>query len=195
MANLAKNRAVEINKLHNEVCEGLRTTIGKAIKIGELLKAQKRECNQGAWIPWMKANLKFSDRTANRYMRCYENRRELNPPQMADLTFAEIDRMLAEPKPKRTRKVKVEEDEEDPEIEAEIDAMSVDDAKKLADEIEEEDKLLSEVPEERIVELAAKTWKLIYLHYLDVDKKRVAKAVVKMLFKKYPQLMDEAIES
>ena len=38
------DRLTEIVQLHNEVGEGLRITIQKAIRIGELLIEQKAEC-------------------------------------------------------------------------------------------------------------------------------------------------------
>jgi hypothetical protein len=38
----------------------------KAIRIGELLVTQKAECGHGNWLPWIKANLDFSEQTTSR---------------------------------------------------------------------------------------------------------------------------------
>jgi DUF3102 family protein len=75
--NTIMNRAVEINKLHEEFYEGLRTTLQKAIRIGELLVEQKKACEYAEWTPWIKANLTFSPVTARRYMRCFHRRTEI----------------------------------------------------------------------------------------------------------------------
>lgn len=68
------NRATAINKLHSELCEGLRTSLDKAIKIGELLVAQKKDCGHGDWMKWMEDNLVFGYRMAANYMTLYEDR-------------------------------------------------------------------------------------------------------------------------
>ena len=50
----------------------------KAVRIGDLLIVQKTECGHGNWLPWVKANLKFSIATAQECMRCFDNRALLN---------------------------------------------------------------------------------------------------------------------
>ena len=44
--------AREINQLHGEILAAAKTTIEKAIRIGELLTARKEKCPHGAWLPW-----------------------------------------------------------------------------------------------------------------------------------------------
>lgn len=58
---------------------------------------------------------------------------------------------------------------------------------------ETEDRYLQKVPEAKIAGLAQRTWKAVYEHYYRLDKIKIARAVIKMLYKKYPQLMDETI--
>src|SRR5271166_5351799 len=97
------DRAVEINKLHSQFYEGLRTTLQFAIKAGELLVAQKRECGHGNWIPWIEANLKFSRVTAFKYMRCYYQRERLsNVKGTKHLTIEDIARVSAKPSKEET---------------------------------------------------------------------------------------------
>jgi hypothetical protein len=78
--------ADKINKLHDEFCASMRSTLQIAIDIGELLVEQKKQCGHGKWLPWVKANLRFSEATAKRYMQCYSNRDALrNRSPMSDL--------------------------------------------------------------------------------------------------------------
>jgi Protein of unknown function (DUF3102) len=75
------NRAIQINGLHQGVCEGMLTTLQTAIQIGELLVAQKKECPHGGWIPWIEANLSFSQATAGLalYISRRHNRKSPKP--------------------------------------------------------------------------------------------------------------------
>jgi hypothetical protein len=91
------NRASEINRLHKEFGEGLRLTLEKAVHIGELLVAAKAECGHGNWLSWIKTNLSFSEETANRYMRCFYNREQLNSPSAGYLTIEDAARMSSQP--------------------------------------------------------------------------------------------------
>jgi len=63
----------EITRLHNEIEESLRMSLQKAIRIGELLSKAKDELKHGEFIPWIEKNLSFTDRTARRYIRIFEN--------------------------------------------------------------------------------------------------------------------------
>lgn len=88
----------EINRLHGEVGEGLRLTVEKAIRIGELLSEQKDRLSHGEWLPWIEANLKFPVRTAQRYMACWQNRERLNTSSTTHLTIEDL-ACHSEPKP------------------------------------------------------------------------------------------------
>jgi len=74
MSEIEENREQEINRLYDEICSELRTTVQKAIRIGELLVAQKRECGHGNWLPWLRANVKFSKSTAENFMNAYKRK-------------------------------------------------------------------------------------------------------------------------
>jgi hypothetical protein len=84
------NIPAEINRLHSEILAAARTTIQKAIRIGELLVEAKQNAGHGNWLPWIKADLEFSERTATNYMRVYENRDRLKSANVADLTGAYV---------------------------------------------------------------------------------------------------------
>ena len=89
-AELEELAAAEINRLHGEVGEGLRLTVEKTIRIGELLIEQKAKLAHGDWIPWIKANLTFPVRTAQRYVACWQNREKLNTSSTTHLTIEDL---------------------------------------------------------------------------------------------------------
>jgi hypothetical protein len=64
--------ADEINRLHRGIIGSLRRSIGDAIRIGELLTTKKGKLKHGEWIPWLEAEIEFPERTAQRYMECYD---------------------------------------------------------------------------------------------------------------------------
>jgi len=96
MKSIEKSKAVEITKLHNEIAGHLRTSLEKAIKIGELLAEQKENLKHGEFTPWVKEHLPFTDRTARSYMRLHREKDRLKTETVSDLTSAY--RLLAAPK-------------------------------------------------------------------------------------------------
>ena len=93
------NVPAEINRLHSEIIEAARTTIEKAIRIGELLTRAKRDAGHGTWGSWMKSNLNFSERSAQRYMRLFDKRHLVKSDTLSDLSQAYA--LLTEPQPER----------------------------------------------------------------------------------------------
>jgi len=88
MADIEKNRANEIVSLHGQIEGLLKQSLGKAIRIGQLLSEQKAALPHGEFIPWIKANLPFTDRTARNYMKLSENRDLLKTENVSDLRSA-----------------------------------------------------------------------------------------------------------
>jgi hypothetical protein len=78
----------EINQLHAEICDAARTTIEKAIRIGELLAQHKASLKHGEWLPWLSGNVEFNERTAQRYMRVFDNRDRLKNDSVSYLADA-----------------------------------------------------------------------------------------------------------
>lgn len=74
MNELITRSEEKINTLHNEIAGLLHEGIEKAIEIGELLTAKKKELQHGEFGTWIKDNLIFTDRTARNYMRLFENK-------------------------------------------------------------------------------------------------------------------------
>ena len=71
MNQLEKGSTAEIIQLHNEIIGHLKSSLEKAIRIGEILTDQKQDLKHGAFIPWVRSNPPFSDRTARNYMNVY----------------------------------------------------------------------------------------------------------------------------
>src|SRR5437870_707960 len=73
----------EITRARDELLTAaVRTSLPKAIKIGELLH-RVRASRKGKWLLWLKDNAPFDQKTAWNYMRCYDNRAKLgNVPNL-----------------------------------------------------------------------------------------------------------------
>ena len=83
----------EIKSLHTQIVAAGRTSLDKAIRVGELLTNLKASKPHGRWLEFVATDLPFSDRTASRYMACWENREKLKTDSVSDLASAY--RMLA----------------------------------------------------------------------------------------------------
>jgi len=71
---LMTDRADRINIIHSEMTGHMMTAVKKAIEIGRLLTEQKEQLAHGEWIPWIRSNIVFSERQANKYMQIYSNK-------------------------------------------------------------------------------------------------------------------------
>jgi Protein of unknown function (DUF3102) len=69
--------ADEINSRHRKIVAAGETVLEEAIKIGELLTANKAAVKHGAWLKWIDKNLEFGSVMAQRYMRIFDNKDEL----------------------------------------------------------------------------------------------------------------------
>lgn len=71
---VTKSRVEEIKKLHNEIAGHIRTSLEKAFRVGELLCEQKKLLKHGQFCDWIRANLPFTVRTGQNYMRVFRNK-------------------------------------------------------------------------------------------------------------------------
>jgi Protein of unknown function (DUF3102) len=78
----------EINILHDEIIGHARISLAKAIEIGGALDEWKEKLGHGNWLQWLKANIKFKPRTAERYRLLYVNRDKLKCDTMSNMTEA-----------------------------------------------------------------------------------------------------------
>jgi hypothetical protein len=93
--------ARRINAEHDAALQSARTAIEHAINCGRLLLEAKASTGHGGWLPWLREKTNVSERTAQRWMRFAENAEALlaKSATVADLAFAEADRLLAAPEP------------------------------------------------------------------------------------------------
>ncbi len=103
MADIAPNLtqlAEWINTEHVSALTDARAALEHAGRAGELLAGAKAQCQHGQWLPWLKANVSFSERTAQAYMRVAKRWPELEAKAQAtaDLTIEEGLKLLAAPK-------------------------------------------------------------------------------------------------
>ena len=59
----------EIEHEHQAAIGSARSAIEHAVRCGQLLIEAKASIGHGGWLPWVKANLTFGDRQAQKYMR------------------------------------------------------------------------------------------------------------------------------
>ena len=80
MANIVPNMAdlaAKINAEHAQAETAWRAGLEHARNAGELLLQAKGQCRHGEWLPWLKENVRFSERTAQAYMQVVKRWDEL----------------------------------------------------------------------------------------------------------------------
>ena len=60
----------------------------KAMWIGEMLLKQKQELDHGEFTNFVKRNFSFSERTAQRYMKVYENKKKIGKIEIKSMRHA-----------------------------------------------------------------------------------------------------------
>ena len=92
--DLAERIAAE----HTACESAARDSLAHAHRAGELLLEAKREVGHGEWLPWLRDNCAFAERTAQLYMRIARRWAEVdaNPQRVADLTLRQVAGLLAD---------------------------------------------------------------------------------------------------
>ena len=98
---LLKSLAGRINDTHAAAAgASFRAGVQHAMEAGGLLIEAKEKVGHGEWLPWLRANCEFSERTAQAYMRVAKRAGELEAnPHVADLPLREALALLAAPQP------------------------------------------------------------------------------------------------
>ncbi len=103
------NVAEKINTLHAEIMQSAKNMLQKIIEAGEMLTFVKQNLKHGTFNKWIEENLDVSTRTAQRYMKIYENRDRIKGIQIDKLSDAY--KLLEKPKPKNDTRVAFDEPE------------------------------------------------------------------------------------
>ncbi len=88
MSNIEKSTTQEIVTLHNEIGGYLKLSLQKAIRVGELLTEQKASLKHGEWLAWIRKNLPFTYRTADRYTQLFNAQDTLKLDTVSNLNEA-----------------------------------------------------------------------------------------------------------
>jgi hypothetical protein len=87
-SNSLADLGVRINEAHTRALENAGKAIGYAIACGKMLLEAKDKVPHGQWLPWLRNNIKFSERSAQGYMRIAQ--RLPNPQRVADLPLRRV---------------------------------------------------------------------------------------------------------
>jgi hypothetical protein len=100
LPHLAK-LAARINAEHHQAETARRAGLQHAKNAGELLIKAKEQCRYGEWLPWLRANVELSERTAQAYMQIAKRWEELEAKaqRVADLPYRDGLKLLADPAP------------------------------------------------------------------------------------------------
>lgn len=95
--------AGRINAAHDAAAKAARAVLENARQAGELLSQAKKQAGHGGWGDWLRANVRFSERTVQGYMKVAAGWDRLQEAvgksaAVADLTIREALAMLARPK-------------------------------------------------------------------------------------------------
>jgi len=78
MSKIQKSQISTINDLHATIEDQLKTSLQLAIELGAHLTEVKNSLKYGELSKWVEDNLTFKVRTAQRYMRLFENKEKFN---------------------------------------------------------------------------------------------------------------------
>jgi hypothetical protein len=87
--------AVEIESCHQDAVKMAAVTIGHGLRCGELLIGAKGLVKHGEWLQWIEANTTMGVRQAQKYMRLYSRRAEIEAGKCEPGTYLPINDALA----------------------------------------------------------------------------------------------------
>lgn len=96
----SKVLADEINASHAEVERRAFATFEAIVRTGKLLAEAKAAVGHGQWLKWVRKNLTFGGRQAQRYLRTYRESGQLtgaNATRASHLSLRQAEALLAEP--------------------------------------------------------------------------------------------------
>lgn len=91
--------AAEITTAHEGARAAAKASLASALVAGAKLIEAKALTGHGEWLPWLKTNMPFSERTASRYMRLARHRDVIETGHVADLAIRGACEALADVRP------------------------------------------------------------------------------------------------
>jgi hypothetical protein len=78
LSNSLADLAARINEAHHLAMHHAGEAIGQAIACGQMLLEARSKAGHGQWLPWLRQNVTFGERSAQGYMRLAVRAPELN---------------------------------------------------------------------------------------------------------------------
>jgi hypothetical protein len=94
----------KINELHRGIEDKLRSSVSDAIEIGRLLTEKKGQLQHGDFLPWLKGNCNFSQKTAWSYMKLNEHQCKLESVTNLQEAYRQIETIEKQEKQSETAK-------------------------------------------------------------------------------------------
>lgn len=88
MMEIERSKVERLRELHGEILGGMKKTIAQAIEAGGILSEIKEALPHGDFTSWVEKNAGFDIRTAQRYMKTFSRREEIEGDTVSHLTEA-----------------------------------------------------------------------------------------------------------
>lgn len=88
MMEIERSKVERLRELHGEILGGMKKTIAQAIEAGGILSEIKEALPHGDFTSWVERNTGFDIRTAQRYMKTFARREEIESDTVSHLTEA-----------------------------------------------------------------------------------------------------------
>ncbi len=90
----------EINACHQRAQMHAGKAVENAIRCGQRLAEAKASVPHGQWLPWLRENVSFSERSVQAYMRAY-SKYGANPQRVTDMSLREALAVVKTPRADR----------------------------------------------------------------------------------------------
>jgi hypothetical protein len=90
--------ATQINTLHRIIEDSLRQSVQDAIRVGRLLSEMKDNLKHGDFLPWVKLNCRFSERTAYNYIALHQHQNKIATVANLQEAYRQIETIEAQEK-------------------------------------------------------------------------------------------------
>ena len=94
------DRAKEITALHNGIEAAYRRSVDDALKIGELLDAQRQDIDHGKFLKWVTEKLPFCVKTAYRYLGLWDRKDKIVTVTNLQDAYKEVQQLQSDEKRK-----------------------------------------------------------------------------------------------
>jgi len=98
------DRKTRIIECHNGIHGSMKQALEYAFEAGQLLTEVKDEFNHGEFLPWLKENMPFSDKTAETYMKLHKHRCKIETVSNLQEAYRQIETIEQQEKQSEAKK-------------------------------------------------------------------------------------------